>query len=508
VDDLRTYLSETAQRELNTLRAALDTRLRALEKALAHPDPTESLESLIIDLARVASDEAHASAARKWLEAQASADAKAAAAAAAEASGGVHGALMAEAAALRGEIEEVRAHVARESDRADSLRRDAEAAQASLRDERATSARLDAELTRLRAANADFAEAVETLRGDLDAARKRLAEALTQAHTTGAKEAESGRAAVAAVQAQCVELERALEAERADRREQVRLLEQQASDAAHRADAAEAAASGAADKLRAAEAELSAAAERLRDVDADRARLVDAMRASEAGLAAETGRLQAAAGELEAEREKTRAADSAVSRLSHKLQGAEADLATAIEKLSQTEAGQSVAAERARALFDAARHEATEALAVATARVRELELQLFRREQAGTETEETDLGSLLEDRTPSRDRPIRRFSRYSFRSKMMVDIEGESAQLVDLSVGGAQVLSQVPLDLNREAAVSLVSDEIPVSGRAKVMWTRADPKSTGRSLRYRAGIEFTDVDPAAVEAYIIRYSST
>jgi hypothetical protein len=66
----------------------------------------------------------------------------------------------------------------------------------------------------------------------------------------------------------------------------------------------------------------------------------------------------------------------------------------------------------------------------------------------------------------------------------------------------------MPLELNREAAVSLVSDEIPVSGRAKVMWTRADPHSKGRSLRYRAGIEFTDVDPAAVEAYIIRYSST
>ena len=508
MDDPRTYLSETAQRELNTLRAALDTRLMALEKALAHPDPTESLESLIIDLARVATDEAHASAARKWLEAQASVDASGAAAAGAEAGGGVHGALMAEAAALRGEIAEVRAHVARESERAETLRRDAEAAQAALRDERTSSARLEAELTRLRAANADFAEAVETLRGDLDAARKRLAEALTQAHTSGAKEAESGRAAVAAVQAQCVELERALEAERADRREQVRLLEQQLADAVVRADAAETAASGVADRLRAAEAELSAAADRLRDVDAERARLVEALRASEAGLAAETGKLLAATGELEAEREKTRAADVDVSRLSQKLHDAEADLAAAIEKLGQAEAGHSEAAERARALFDAARHEATEALAVANARVRELELQLFRREQAGVETAEMDLGSLLEERTPSGDRPIRRFSRYSFRAKMMVDIEGESAQLVDLSVGGAQVLTQVPLELNREAAVSLVSDEIPVSGRAKVMWTRADPQSKGRALRYRAGIAFTDVDPAAVEAYIIRYSST
>jgi hypothetical protein len=41
-----------------------------------------------------------------------------------------------------------------------------------------------------------------------------------------------------------------------------------------------------------------------------------------------------------------------------------------------------------------------------------------------------------------------------------------------------------------------------------VVWTRADPQSQGKALRYRAGIQFTDSDPAAVEAFIIRYSST
>src|SRR5215468_5582161 len=67
---LRAYLSGPARRELEALRAALDTRLLALEKALAHPDPNESIEGLIIDLARVASDEAHTASAHKWLEAQ------------------------------------------------------------------------------------------------------------------------------------------------------------------------------------------------------------------------------------------------------------------------------------------------------------------------------------------------------------------------------------------------------------------------------------------------------
>jgi len=146
--------------------------------------------------------------------------------------------------------------------------------------------------------------------------------------------------------------------------------------------------------------------------------------------------------------------------------------------------------------------------AAAAGRVRELELRLFRREQADTESPDLDLGSMLEDRTPTGDQPIRRFSRYSFRSKIDVDIEGGNAQLIDLSVGGAQVLSATPLELHHECPIALISDEIPVACRGKVVWTRADPQSQNKALRYRAGIHFTESDPAAVEAFIIRYSST
>ncbi len=622
MDDLRTYLSETAQRELASLRAALDTRLMALEKALAHPDATESLEGLIIDLARVATDEAHASAARKWLEAQVSAQGHATTGGAGDGGAGIQGALIQEAATLRREVEELRARLNREGERGDGLRRETETAQSALQGERANNARLDAELTRLRAANVDLTEAVETLRGDLDSARKRLAATITQAHTSGAKE-ESSRAAFAALQAQYAELERTLDHERAERREQVAAAETRTAEADARAGATDAALSAATDKLRAAEADLSAVTENLRAAEADRSATAEKLHARESDLSATAEKLRALEAETATLREKLSGAEaeaftlgdrlraveadsSAVSAkldaahaesnalstkldaaraesgalsakldavqaestavaarleaaqaesvsLSAKLDAAQADLSGATvkldakdadlsavtERLSAAEAAFAAEAERsrsaqaelsaladrlrmaeadsaaargthesARTVFEAARQEAVEALAAATARVHELELQLFRREQASAEGQDTDVGSMLEERTPSSDRPIRRFSRYSFRSKMPVDIEGESAQLVDLSVGGAQVLSETPLELHREAAVSLVNDEIQVSARAKVMWTRADPQSKGRALRYRAGIEFTDVDPAAVEAYIIRYSST
>ncbi|PYR43610.1 MAG: hypothetical protein DMF95_25410, partial [Acidobacteria bacterium] len=66
---LRLRLSETTG-ELEDLRTALDARLATLEAALANPDECESLETLVIELARVATTEAEAAAARACLEAQ------------------------------------------------------------------------------------------------------------------------------------------------------------------------------------------------------------------------------------------------------------------------------------------------------------------------------------------------------------------------------------------------------------------------------------------------------
>ncbi|MCU1382384.1 MAG: hypothetical protein JWL71_1081, partial [Acidobacteria bacterium] len=63
-------LVTTAQRELDALRAELEARLAALERALTHPEPGVSLEKLLMDLARTATAEAEAAAARATLEAQ------------------------------------------------------------------------------------------------------------------------------------------------------------------------------------------------------------------------------------------------------------------------------------------------------------------------------------------------------------------------------------------------------------------------------------------------------
>jgi hypothetical protein len=70
------YLCERAREELDTLRATLDMRLSALEAGVANPDQGESLEGLVLDLARAATVETEAAALRACLEIQLEAQAQ------------------------------------------------------------------------------------------------------------------------------------------------------------------------------------------------------------------------------------------------------------------------------------------------------------------------------------------------------------------------------------------------------------------------------------------------
>ena len=63
VDSPNAYVSESAQRRLDALRSSVEVRLASLEAALADPTRGDSLEALILDLARVACEESQAAAA-------------------------------------------------------------------------------------------------------------------------------------------------------------------------------------------------------------------------------------------------------------------------------------------------------------------------------------------------------------------------------------------------------------------------------------------------------------
>jgi len=157
------HLSESAQRQLSALREALETRLAALEDVLADPSRGESLEGLILDLSRVATEEAQAAAATACLDTQVEADRQIA-----EAWTSARATLQSMQAALdqereagsdlRRALDQAQQHVA-------SLERDAQAELRSVREQ------FEAEAKRARAATAYLQRAVIDARTKLETDR-------------------------------------------------------------------------------------------------------------------------------------------------------------------------------------------------------------------------------------------------------------------------------------------------------------------------------------------------
>ena len=67
-------LADSAQQQLTVLREALESRLATLEEVLADPSRGESLAGLILDLSRIATEEAQATASQACLATRAEAD--------------------------------------------------------------------------------------------------------------------------------------------------------------------------------------------------------------------------------------------------------------------------------------------------------------------------------------------------------------------------------------------------------------------------------------------------
>jgi hypothetical protein len=402
-DRLRRYLSETARREIDSLRGALESRLQALEAALAHPEAHESIESLVMDLARVATAEAEASTAQRVFEAQLKA-------------------------------QEHAAGAASETTRA-------------LEAERATAASLGTELAQARAA---FDKEIAHERAATKQARDKLSVA----------------------QRELTEARRSLESRSA------------AIDAAR--SAATAAQAAAAATMTSLDARAVEAEARRRDADASARDLEARLQASEA-RAVEAAR---------ARDEAVRAREEAVRARDEAARGRD----EAVKARDEAVRAREQADQRLAVVSDYEQQ-----LVTVDQQIRALELQLFQRERP-VEDRDEDLSSMLDQRVSPQ--PVRAASRYSFAVRIAIEFDGESGILVDLSTSGAQVLSSRALDQDREGVLILRSDEVPLRCSARIVWTRLDPNSHGRPLRYRAGVRFAAVDAAAVEAFIIRYSGS
>jgi len=450
-DRLKQHLSDTAKRELDALHMALDSRLLALEAALAHPGAHDSLEALVLDLARVATVEAEASAARASFEAERESQSRVAAARENER-------LLAQeretTAALSSELEEIRR-------------------------------KLGADLAREQAAGRKTGE-------KLAAAEKALADALriAQTRTTAldtAKAAATTAREAAAEKAAAADSAKA-QAERVAQQAEARLRETD-----QRRQQAEARAAGADAKRQDAEARAEQAEARAREMEAR-------------ATAAETGRHAA----------ETRAADAAAKHNDSEARAAEAaarahDTRRAVDKLNadldaakQAAARNGDAADARHADLHAQLKDYEQRLASSIEQVRRLEVQLFRRDRPLQDRNENLSAMLARDLASKAKRGA---SRYTFAMDVAVEFGGEAGALLDLSISGAQVTLSRALEPGSSGKLSLISDELPVSGTGRVVWSLLDPDLEGQPLKYRTGILFTAVDAAAVEAFIIRYST-
>lgn len=102
----------------------------------------------------------------------------------------------------------------------------------------------------------------------------------------------------------------------------------------------------------------------------------------------------------------------------------------------------------------------------------------------------------------------RRAARTRVREGVEMQLDGNPATVVDLSVVGAQVVSSTVLRPNQKVRISLPFDEFVMRFRGAIAWAKFElPRDGGRGPQYRAGVEFTDGDSAALENFCERHKS-
>jgi hypothetical protein len=103
-------------------------------------------------------------------------------------------------------------------------------------------------------------------------------------------------------------------------------------------------------------------------------------------------------------------------------------------------------------------------------------------------------------------RGTRRAPRVKIVENVVAVLDGRSGTLIDLSTVGAQVLASGALKPNQRISMALIDDTARVRFDASVAWTSFETTPSG-APRYRAGINFENADPEAVDAFCARHKA-
>ena len=101
-------------------------------------------------------------------------------------------------------------------------------------------------------------------------------------------------------------------------------------------------------------------------------------------------------------------------------------------------------------------------------------------------------------------RGTRRATRFKLADGATAMLDGASSAVIDLSTVGAQVVAPGGLKPNQRIAMALIDASGTVRCNASVAWTSFEMSPAG-APRYRAGLNFEDADPAAVDAFCARH---
>jgi hypothetical protein len=101
----------------------------------------------------------------------------------------------------------------------------------------------------------------------------------------------------------------------------------------------------------------------------------------------------------------------------------------------------------------------------------------------------------------------RRAPRYKLRPGVEIQLDGNPATVVDLSVIGAQVLSATILRPNQRVRISVPTDEFVMRFRGTIVWAQFELPVPTEPPRYRAGIDFIDADASAMQDYCDRHKA-
>jgi chromosome segregation ATPase len=472
---------------LQELRASLDERLDALEIALADPKQHSSLERLILELARVATEEA---------------DASARTAVGAIRTEGLS-ALEAErrtAALLRQELEEARSAQDAEREASHAVRRQLDEAEQQL-----TAVRQ--RLTDAQEQLASTAGAAEQAQVERSALRRELENALS------AVKAE--RNAAAAAQQELASLKQTREQEQAERatfkrelqnalgmvkteRARVSSLEEALAETRSQLEAARTDADARVTNLSGSQAgleqDLQEARQALQNLEA-RADAAEA-RAQEWQQRAEEAETHAADARARAEHDQAHAAEAILEldSLKEELESSSRPSHHGPETASKYEELLHSSEHRIRSLELALRDAETRAESA------ECELALQRRGAAAWPDGDPKPAGAELIGTPSFPGPVRGAKRVAMSAELIIEVDGARARLIDVSTTGAQILASASMKPNRLVRLAVPHADRTIVCKGKIMWARLEPK--GSEIWYRAGLTFTTVDESDLDGFI------